>query len=160
MSVRLNVYIGPYIECLNRKVEKKEPYHGCPACQREVWSRETKFCDKCGGPLGPCERTKIADAVEYGQIRQAFTEAGLGEDDLISVGSQEDRWLIPNKRDAPGEHFDPDSEFGLWLDPDDLDPEQEIDNLEAYCVIHLAILRKLHQPGEVFVRWGVLSYTS
>ncbi len=68
-----HVYIGPYLRCVNGKVDAVETHHGCTQCRREE-TDDALFCNRCGGPCGPFTYPTQRDRVDAFDVSEKIKE--------------------------------------------------------------------------------------
>ena len=165
MGIDYNVYIGPYIKCVNSRADITEQWPGCPRCKYDF---SGKFCTRCGTEKGTFEKTTNRAVVDEEDVMNAFSAAGMEfYDELchLDIDAEEDDeeaedadHYTSNQQDGPGVSFDPKSDYGIIADH--VDAAADKTAMEEHCGKHLAILRQVYGEDKVTVEWGVISYTS
>lgn len=158
MGVSYNVYIGPYIKCINAKMETFEERVWCPRCHIDI---KSQFCPRCGIAQETYEKPITDWVVDDGKVYDAFATAGLEYYDTLCIleidGSEkEEVFYTSNVKGSPGLGFDPKQEFGIIIE--EVDPVEDKAKMLESCQKAIVVLKGLYGEDNVSVEWGVVSY--
>src|SRR4051812_31110964 len=124
MGTDYNVFVGPYIRCINNVVEKDIDHFGCPRCRFPAF-RGT-FCSACGTMMRTFTVKGPANMVSADQVDVAMHENGMYRELWNVNDSPKDEDWYTGKI---GKQIDPKYTFGL-ISGEPVDSQKEKQEME------------------------------
>jgi len=155
MGYEFRVYLGPYMVCLNPRIEVAHSVltcskDDCPRSMRAV-SADENFCPRCGAPVAHRAVTRKKQKIDIHDV--------VAVDTFVVFGADPDRDILLPNRTTWGAR-------PLWLESDLGESEIEITpalvSADAAVFIrdyreHIDKVVTAYGKGNVEIKWGVLS---
>jgi hypothetical protein len=157
MGIDRNKYVGPYIECVNKIVEKVVPFISCPNtfCQQHGHTLYYPCCPHCGQKVTDIE--KLENVQKINPMQVDTNEALFVIRDSWSGDSPVDADIFaPNRRGFGRSNLGDNALveiYGTMI-------EIEMQNLRENYAKEITQLESLYGKENVHVKWGVAFYTS
>lgn len=164
----MTTYFGPYVCCRTSKIQSSAKintcsYETCEEYPNKVWSKERKFCNKCGSPIQNREVTVEIDNVNYSNLQEKILEALCvvpGDNFHFWMRDNNSHIWIANRRNpnarnyfgAIPEHMSHPINVTAKLITDDLEEFRKFYNKE------LDVLNKNYGEENVDVQYGIINY--
>jgi hypothetical protein len=157
-SMKVKIYLGPYVRCVHRRSEKVVDVRSCTNERCDLHGREAsyrlKFCSECGRPIGYVSK-KVPDRLHPREV-----VGGRVSDDVFLVLGEDvlrknEFYLGVSESDARahrGFHFGDDD---VHEDLSDVPRGEDVAWFERSYAEPLA---KLRDAYDVEVRWGLHVY--
>lgn len=166
MGISSSVYLGPYLECKTHEVEVDATMRSCTkdTCsqyEKEVYSKDKKFCPQCGSPIDKVTYKVKEKNVQQHYLREEIDEDlhNIREDTLFSNRSRDegiDTW-IANKGFCDRRcHLDDSCVTEITQD-------RIAEEISLFCTTFekaLTIFNDKYGKGNVAVKWGLVYYWS
>lgn len=162
MGMDLELYVGPYIKILKKKIFEKDIEAGCidKQCSKRKKATSAKYCPECGSKIQKYEITTLKkvdwfDISEKHKIEDSFFDATSNEFDdnkhIVLIPNQ-NKYIPKNWKKKSGDEF--------YL-VDDLDPSyitKDLNDFPKLAEKVITILNSEFGQENVSIHWGILQY--
>ena len=155
MSIDRNIYLGPYLACTFKLVDRTKDYAGCPKCKKSI---HTKHCPDCGSPKGMYQDTKTVPSVDEWKVSEDVNECFSMATSSAKRLKNEHIWVINRSVGFEDRKLHLEDVGELCLDVNSLNIEKE---LAWFCMNYNSELLEIGASYEsTEIKFGLVVWCS